>query len=144
MLQPLKELSADSESEIYKTIRGYLGLLEKPSPEVNLQLFSTVRFALLDYESLEDALINDQVPNLCSVKLYLLAKAKLLQRPNASRRIFEYSHDFDKKGIIYFISTNGGKAEWQNPAKTGEIKITGSSIEKGQYENICELDPQEC
>ena len=28
---------------------------------------------------------------------------------------FEYSHDYDQQGVIYWISTNGGKESPQNP-----------------------------
>jgi len=157
MLQLLNhsELSAESEADIYPTIRVYIERFDQMDTERNSKLFSTVRFACLDYDNLVHALNNETVPKslLSEALMARLAtheknekqlNSRHLQRPSAYRRIFEYTTDFDNKGILHFIATNGGRSDWQNPAKTGEIKITGSSIEKGQLEFICELEPQEC
>jgi hypothetical protein len=114
-----RELCADSEADINETIQNYLEQFPSTDAESHYKLFST-------------AMHGRQM------------NSPLQQWPSAYRRIFEYTSDFDKNGILYFISTNGGRSEWQNPAKTGEVKVSLSSSVKGKPELICELDPQEC
>jgi hypothetical protein len=71
-------------------------------------------------------------------------KAFLQRRPTCGH-LFEYSHDFDDRGVLYWIGTQGGQTEWSNPATlSGGIKITASSIEKGSPSDLAELKPTEC
>eukprot|EP01083_Nonionella_stella_P042846 115638_1 len=37
--------------------------------------------------------------------------------------IFKYESDFDMNGIVYYLGSDGGKSDWQNPSKKGIIKI---------------------
>jgi hypothetical protein len=55
-----------------------------------------------------------------------------LQARASVGRPFEYSHDFDENGVIYWLATGRKKSPWKNPALTGAIKIVASSIEKGK------------
>jgi len=162
MLQLLnhKDLFAQNEAYIFKTIKEYITKFEHPSQDIILQLFSMVRFTSLDYQTLESALNDDVVPkSLLSTALMarlathenpnaklpatLHLSSKQLQRNNEYGRVFEYEADFDNKGILYFIATNGYSSDWKNPAKAG-IKVSFSSVEKGDMDNICELEPKEC
>eukprot|EP01083_Nonionella_stella_P076028 206979_1 len=42
--------------------------------------------------------------------------------------VFEYESDFDTNGIIYFLGSDNGKNEWQNPAGKGVIKIESTAL----------------
>lgn len=54
-----------------------------------------------------------------------------LQKRAANGRLFEYSYDFDDKGVLYWIGTKGGTAKWRNPCLVENgVTITASSIEK--------------
>eukprot|EP01125_Pyxidicula_operculata_P007938 TRINITY_DN2680_c0_g1_i2.p1 TRINITY_DN2680_c0_g1~~TRINITY_DN2680_c0_g1_i2.p1 ORF type:complete len:447 (+),score=82.37 TRINITY_DN2680_c0_g1_i2:911-2251(+) len=64
-------------------------------------------------------------------------------RRNSYGRIFEYEYDFDRKGILYFISTDGYRSSWKNPHKTEKVVVTGSSIEKGKLKYVVNLDARE-
>ncbi|EGC35433.1 hypothetical protein DICPUDRAFT_16127, partial [Dictyostelium purpureum] len=55
--------------------------------------------------------------------------------------LFEYQYDFDYKGIIFWISTDGNKEKWSNPHLTSKIKITSSSVDKGNLHDIVEITP---
>lgn len=43
---------------------------------------------------------------------------------------FEYSYDFDDKGIIYYIATNGGREPYTNPHTAARVRVTASSVER--------------
>jgi len=163
MLQLLnhKDLFAQNEAYIYKTIKKYITKFDSPSQDTIYQLFSLVRFTSLDYQTLESALNDEIVPkSLLSSALMarlathenpnakspvaLTSTTKQLQRNNEYGRVFEYEADFDNKGILYFIATNGYSSEWKHPAKNGLVKVSFSSVEKGDMDNICDLDPKEC
>jgi hypothetical protein len=66
-----------------------------------------------------------------------------LRRRAQIGRIFEYKSDLDANGVIYFLSTNGGKAEWKNSSLTGAVKLSSSSIEKGKLHTLVEREPAE-
>jgi hypothetical protein len=54
-----------------------------------------------------------------------------LQKRAANGRLFEYSYDFDDKGVLYWIGTKGGTAKWRNPCLVENgVTITASSMEK--------------
>lgn len=38
-------------------------------------------------------------------------------------KIFEYSHNFDTNGILYYLGTNGGTETYANPSETGAITV---------------------
>ena len=62
----------------------------------------------------------------------------LLNRQNVKR------DSFDTNGILYFLGSLGGKNDFQNPASTGFVRITSSTIDQScKHENICsrELKP---
>ncbi|KYQ93288.1 BTB/POZ domain-containing protein [Tieghemostelium lacteum] len=71
------------------------------------------------------------------------SKTRYLPRPPESI-LFEYTSDFDNKGILYWIATNGNpKDTWVNPHQSQRIKVTSSSIDKGSHHGIVDLSPQE-
>ncbi|GAM27744.1 hypothetical protein SAMD00019534_109200 [Acytostelium subglobosum LB1] len=47
-------------------------------------------------------------------------------------------------GVFYYIGTNGLKEEWSNPAIRGRVRVTFSSIEKGNVTDIVGRTPTEC
>jgi len=56
---------------------------------------------------------------------------------------FEYQHDFDNRGIFYYLSTNGGSSKWQNAQISGKLKVTGSSNEVGNLYELLNTTPSE-
>eukprot|EP01112_Ceratiomyxa_fruticulosa_P017491 TRINITY_DN545_c0_g1_i1.p1 TRINITY_DN545_c0_g1~~TRINITY_DN545_c0_g1_i1.p1 ORF type:complete len:536 (-),score=85.54 TRINITY_DN545_c0_g1_i1:62-1669(-) len=67
---------------------------------------------------------------------------RLMARPPQSI-IFEYTFDFDNKGILYWIATNCYREPWTNPHIAGRAKVTASSIEKGLPSELLALQPTE-
>eukprot|EP00053_Salpingoeca_punica_P020085 m.207429 g.207429 ORF g.207429 m.207429 type:complete len:2206 (+) comp17789_c0_seq4:215-6832(+) len=57
---------------------------------------------------------------------------------------FTYSHDFDERGIIYWIGTNGRAVpEWANPSHYSLVVVNssdGRSLPHGQVDNILSRD----
>lgn len=51
-------------------------------------------------------------------------------------RSFEYSHDFDEQGLLFFIATSGLTRIWQNPHATGKVRAFASSIGSGSVEDF--------
>eukprot|EP01083_Nonionella_stella_P187198 687292_1 len=45
--------------------------------------------------------------------------------------LFEYSSDFDRNGIIYFLGSDDGKSDWQNPSEKGIIEIQSTPLGNG-------------
>jgi len=74
--------------------------------------------------------------------------------------VFEYSSDFDKKGFLYWLATDGGNSSWKNPRDSNLVvveaegqryyRIINNSAER--YDNPLDLslvvdfnsDPQTC
>jgi hypothetical protein len=75
-----------------------------------------------------------------------------LSSPGAARerrrqsygRLFQWSSDFDTKGVLYYLGTKEYRSEWQNPFTQKLVDITWSSLEKGKPSAIFERDPSEC
>jgi len=67
-----------------------------------------------------------------------------LQKRPVVGRLFDYMHDMDERGVIYYLSTNCLKSDWKNASLTGSIKVTASSIEKGKVHNVVDREPVEC
>lgn len=59
-------------------------------------------------------------------------------------RTFEYSHDFDECGLLYFIGSNGLTRMWQNPHSTGKVRSFASSIGSGSVENFVGREAVNC
>uniref|UniRef100_A0A915PQB4 E3 ubiquitin-protein ligase n=1 Tax=Setaria digitata TaxID=48799 RepID=A0A915PQB4_9BILA len=61
---------------------------------------------------------------------------------------FTYASDFDDRGIIYWLGTNGRTvAEWTNPASVNVVFVTSSDGERlpyGQHEDILSRDALNC
>ena len=58
---------------------------------------------------------------------------------------FQYQSDFDQNGVLFYIGTNGNAESFENPSLNGRVKMTSSSIEKGQPSCITDFrEPREC
>ncbi|MCP9265968.1 HECD1 [Dirofilaria immitis] len=60
---------------------------------------------------------------------------------------FTYTSDFDDRGIIYWLGTNGKTTEWTNPASVHVVFVTSSEGERlpyGQHEDILSRDALNC
>lgn len=42
---------------------------------------------------------------------------------------FVYEHDFDNKGILYYLGTNGYTEAWRNPHDRGAVRCSASSLQ---------------
>ena len=56
---------------------------------------------------------------------------------------FEFQSDFDNRGILYYLATNGGTEKWTNPHLINRVKVTASSIEVGKEWEILNATPSE-
>lgn len=66
------------------------------------------------------------------------------RRRQSYGRLFQWSSDFDKKGVLYYLGTHEYRTEWQNPFAAKLVDVTWSSLEKGRSPNIFEREPSEC
>eukprot|EP01133_Synstelium_polycarpum_P002524 gene2524-2885_t len=158
-------LSVFSEFTVYLAICNYIATkpTEYTPKQIDL-LFRKVRFPYLTYQEYLQVIKNPLVPqDLLTEGLMVrlgnfecphspslqkrLSDSRFMKR-KTSGRIFEYSHDFDNKGVIYYLATNGYTSEWANPSifppDNPRVRITASSIEKGSLSDIVELRPLEC
>jgi hypothetical protein len=58
--------------------------------------------------------------------------------PTITQQVFTYTSDFDGKGLLYWIGTQGGTSSYFNPHKAGFVYASLSSIHKGVPDNIVE------
>lgn len=82
------------------------------------------------------------------------------ERKKGYGRVFDYVSDFDQNGILYYLASRA-KQKWTNPHLSGTsltvpnfgfahcvfsgvIKVTFSSLEKGNAEFIVDPDPKDC
>ena len=49
---------------------------------------------------------------------------------------FNYKHDFDENGALYYLGTQGKKRPWSNPHSLGIVQCFTSSIGSGSVEDI--------
>ncbi|GAM19142.1 hypothetical protein SAMD00019534_023170 [Acytostelium subglobosum LB1] len=159
-------LSVFSEFNVYLAICSYVDsksdLLSSQQIE---QLFEKVRFPYLSYAEFLQVIQNPLVPqDLLTDGLMIRlgnfecpGSATLQKRLSDPRfmkrkipgRLFDYVHDYDSKGVLYYFGTNGYTTEWTNPALTPtadnpRVKITASPMEKGAPSDIADLKPTEC
>lgn len=66
------------------------------------------------------------------------------RRRQSYGRLFQWSSDFDTKGVLYYLGTKEYRSEWQNPFSQKLVDVTWSSIEKGKPSAIFEREPSEC
>eukprot|EP01112_Ceratiomyxa_fruticulosa_P011781 TRINITY_DN3229_c1_g1_i1.p1 TRINITY_DN3229_c1_g1~~TRINITY_DN3229_c1_g1_i1.p1 ORF type:complete len:503 (-),score=104.54 TRINITY_DN3229_c1_g1_i1:213-1721(-) len=136
------------------------------SPSIRTNLFKTVRFPYLTFKELEEVCKNPLVPKELVAEGLLIRlgnfecpdSATLQKRKwNVSLtkrvgcgRLFEYTSDFDDRGVLFYIATDAFAKPWSNPAlptfdrPVPPIKVTASSIEKGSPSDIVEIKPSEC
>jgi hypothetical protein len=66
------------------------------------------------------------------------------RRRQSYGRLFQWSSDFDTKGVLYYLGTREYRNEWQNPYSQKLVDVTWSSLEKGKASAIFEREPSEC
>lgn len=47
---------------------------------------------------------------------------------SSSTQVFKYRSDFDQSGILYWLATGGYTRPWSNPAESGLVRLTASSL----------------
>eukprot|EP00026_Physarum_polycephalum_P005394 Phypoly_transcript_05428.p1 GENE.Phypoly_transcript_05428~~Phypoly_transcript_05428.p1 ORF type:complete len:582 (-),score=64.01 Phypoly_transcript_05428:105-1850(-) len=150
-------LAVMNENLVYKAVCDYIKTKgDELTEEDCTALFEMVRFPFLNYNQLQEVMKNPAVPQ------HLLAEALIVRlgnfeapnmvRPNLKPSLqkrttcglfFEYTFDFDDRGLLYWIATQGRTQEWVNPMRYG-VKLTASSTEKGVPSDVLELKPAEC
>ncbi|XP_047984096.1 E3 ubiquitin-protein ligase Ufd4 [Leguminivora glycinivorella] len=58
---------------------------------------------------------------------------------------FVYDHDFDENGVLYFIGSNGGTAEWVNPGAHALVSVwssDGRQLPYGRAEDALSRSPE--
>ncbi|XP_026733333.1 E3 ubiquitin-protein ligase Ufd4 isoform X4 [Trichoplusia ni] len=59
--------------------------------------------------------------------------------------VFNYDHDFDENGILYFIGSNGGTCEWVNPGAHSLVSVwssDGRQLPYGRAEDALSRSPE--
>lgn len=158
-------LLAASESDIFNAISSFLEGYSNPTEEEALLIFETVRFEQLDFRTLEEALAHPLVPKQLLSEALMAKLAKFEKRNAANQigssstssassrvkrrasygRLFQYSSDWDTRGVIYFFGSANSTQPYQNPmhAQRSSVTVSFSSIEKGQPAAILDRDPRE-
>jgi len=159
-------LAVKTEYTVYVSICNYIeGRQEQLSPEDIQKLFENVRFPFFTLKQLEKAEGNGVVPRFLIIE-GLMARLKKVELPEDEYENqiggidrlpirmtprdtigieFQFHHDFDQGGILYYIATNGGTENFENPSITLRVKMTSSSIEKGHPNFITDYrEPREC
>ena len=49
---------------------------------------------------------------------------------------FIFEHDFDEKGLMYYIGAQQNTRMWQNPHSIGKLRAFASSIGNGSVEDL--------
>jgi hypothetical protein len=150
-------LAVETEAHVYDVACAYAPTIAAGDDQRSRQtaLFETVRFPLLEYEKLEVASQNPMVPRdvLAEGLLSRLGRYECPTNPDAQKRaaprpafarIFEYTRDFDERGVLYYIGTLGGTEEWKNPMLRELVRVSWSSLEKGSLHSALEREPSEC
>eukprot|EP01122_Echinamoeba_exundans_P003708 TRINITY_DN13784_c0_g1_i1.p1 TRINITY_DN13784_c0_g1~~TRINITY_DN13784_c0_g1_i1.p1 ORF type:complete len:464 (-),score=96.24 TRINITY_DN13784_c0_g1_i1:51-1442(-) len=156
-------LLAASEADVFSAISSFLQGCSSLTEEQAMLVFETVRFEQLDFESLEAALAHPLVPKqlLSEALMVKLAKfekrgaqssssvgspaSRRVKRRTSYGRLFQYSNDWDNRGVIYFFGSAKYKQPFQNPmlGPRPEIVVSFSSLEKGTPSAVLERDPRE-
>lgn len=132
------------------------------TPQQITKLFDHVRFRWLSYDELVAAAENPYVPKEQLSTALLLRLGRHEQKPNESsprvdlsvnerlkpRKTFGVMFDYNPKapqfhGILWHIATAKGAEEWRNPHYTKRVRVSASSIEKGDYRELTSLTPGE-
>eukprot|EP01084_Bolivina_argentea_P223891 378710_1 len=72
-----------------------------------------------------EQLYNDQQ----NTKLSSIAEfCRKLETGQSGKYNFEYSSDFDENGILFFLGSNGNQNKWENPALTGDVCVSSSTL----------------
>lgn len=157
-------LLAASEADVFSAISSFLQGHPSLTEDQAFQVFETVRFEMLDFQSLEAALAHPLVPKQLLSEALMVKLAKFEKRGSTASsatapfspsrrvkrrlsygRVFQYSHDLDHKGVIYFIATSGYRQPYANPMSSArpEISVSFSSLDKGQPAGLLEREPRE-
>lgn len=52
------------------------------------------------------------------------------------KKEFVYKYNTDKNGLFYYLGTEEGKNEYQNPFQIGKLKVFVSSLAQGDYSDF--------
>jgi len=152
-------LAVKSEYHIYQCVSRYIAA-ERPEPltQENINaLMECVRFVWMDYDELVGINSDPRVPHHLLIES-LLHRLKLQENPDAAATIlgddgkpnprlqkrmrygmrFEYRPRIKDAGIMFWIGTEGRRRleYWTNPHLAKEVRVTASSIEKGQLAQL--------
>lgn len=136
-------LAVKEEFSLYEVVCRYIAKHSELTPVDVKSLMDHIRFRWMTFQQLAAVEANPQVPRELLLEATLarlkdheappelpgVAAAvigdpsdaqppRLRKRPAAGLE-FEYLYDFDDKGIVYFIATNGARAPWVNPHTAG-------------------------
>eukprot|EP00211_Chloroparvula_japonica_P006028 CAMPEP_0119121880 /NCGR_PEP_ID=MMETSP1310-20130426/2302_1 /TAXON_ID=464262 /ORGANISM="Genus nov. species nov., Strain RCC2339" /LENGTH=379 /DNA_ID=CAMNT_0007111461 /DNA_START=189 /DNA_END=1325 /DNA_ORIENTATION=+ len=152
-------LAIEDEHSLYRTICNYIERTQQPLKQEDVEeLFLCVRFVWMEYEQLQEVVANSRIPPRLLTEA-LMHRIRITERPNLAPGIvpprlqkrpvygmrFDYSCDFDQNGILYWLATKGKgwDTDWVNPHISGEVKVTASSIEKGNPVDLLGRVPKE-
>eukprot|EP01133_Synstelium_polycarpum_P015822 gene15822-18802_t len=151
-------LVVKNEYALYLIVTSFIRANLQVDSDATAELMSQIRYIWMTYEQLIEISSNPLVPKDILIETFMerlkkyehhdtsleppVNHSRFLPRPPQSI-LFEYNHDFDNKGILYWISSSGLKDKWTNPHTASKIKITSSSIDKGNHFDIVELVPME-
>jgi hypothetical protein len=148
------------ESTLFKCICKFIADHKVLTPEQITRLFDHVRFRWLSYDELVAAGENPYVPKEQLTTALLLRLGRHEQKPtDGSPRVdlsavknermkprktfgvmFDYSEEKSQiHGIMWHIATAKGAEEWRNPHYTKRVRVSASSIEKGN-DSLIELN----
>ena len=156
------DLFIKSEDSVYEIANQYV---EKNCAALSTQqqrdVLSTVRYTFLSIDKLQilkdstselidlDTIVDALWARLCRLerdkeeeKILCEANSNLRLRKN---RVFLYSSDFDKNGIMYWLGTKCGEDKYINPHTRGNVTVSHSAnCEVGKTPDLIAFDPCTC
>lgn len=70
----------------------------------------------------------------------IMTSAGDLSTPSCPEKIFEFQKFGDQQGVLYYLGTSRGCTLYKNPAVSGAVKVTTSSIGYGSVENVVGME----
>lgn len=160
---PCLAVKALGEWPLFQIVWDYIKEHKDLTSQEQYRLFGTVRYRWMTTDELAQTQAANIVPSDFIIEA-LMARLKEAERDKAeevgmcaeqdptSRRLlprpsfgilFDYAYDYDQKGIIFWIATNRGREPWTNPHSAGRLRVTASSIEKGDPVKLVSKKPSE-
>ena len=159
-----EDLAVKNEVDLLQGLESYIREKKEISPAIVTEMVRSIRFIHFTMEQMNKYVIgNPLIPPEIVIEALAQKVTKLvqpgcleLQQPLSPRHrerkryglMLEYVERKNGvgpngNGVLAWIATNGGGSQWTNPAINGDVKITASSVDKGDPSQLLAPEPSE-